>query len=137
MADLARHVHIRQKVHLDLDRAVAGAVLAAAALDVEREPPRLVSAYLGLRRLGEKPAYVIEDPGVGGRVGPRCTPDRRLIDMNDLVDLIGSGDRPVPAWHLTRVIDPFRESVVQDVVDERGLSGSGHSSDGDELAKRE
>jgi hypothetical protein len=37
MADLARHIHIGQEVHLDLDRAVAGAVLAATTLDIERE----------------------------------------------------------------------------------------------------
>jgi hypothetical protein len=38
LAHLARHVDVGQEVHLDLDRAVAGAVLAAAALDVEGEP---------------------------------------------------------------------------------------------------
>ena len=35
VADLARDVDVGQEVHLDLDRAVAGAGLAAAALDVE------------------------------------------------------------------------------------------------------
>ena len=40
VADLARHVDVGQEVHLDLDRAVAGARLAATALDVEREPAR-------------------------------------------------------------------------------------------------
>ena len=35
LAHLARHVDVGQEVHLDLDRAVARAGLAAAALDVE------------------------------------------------------------------------------------------------------
>ena len=39
LAHLARHVHVGQEVHLDLDGAVARARLAAAALDVEGEPP--------------------------------------------------------------------------------------------------
>ncbi len=52
-ADLARHVDVRQEVHLDLEGAVALAVLAAAALDVEGEATRLVAPQLGLRRLRE------------------------------------------------------------------------------------
>jgi hypothetical protein len=37
MADLAGHVDVGQEVHFYLDDAVAGAVFAAAALDVEAE----------------------------------------------------------------------------------------------------
>ena len=37
VADLARDVHVGQELHLDLQDAVALAVLAAAALDVEAE----------------------------------------------------------------------------------------------------
>ena len=86
VADLARNVDVGQEVHLDLDRAVAGARLAAAALDVEREPALLIAAHLRLGGLREQLADVVEDAGVGGRVGPRGTPDRRLVDVDDLVD---------------------------------------------------
>ena len=68
VADLARDVDVRQEVHLDLDRAVAGARLAAAALDVEREPALEVAAHLGLRGRGEELADVVEDAGVRRRV---------------------------------------------------------------------
>src|SRR6185436_2078687 len=44
VALLARHVDVRQEVHLDLDLPVAAAHLAAPALDVEGEAPRLVAA---------------------------------------------------------------------------------------------
>ena len=37
MADVARHIHVRQEVHLDLDYTIALTRFAAAALDVERE----------------------------------------------------------------------------------------------------
>ncbi len=76
LADLARHVHVRQEVHFDLDRAVAGAGLAPAALDVEREAPGQIAADLGLGGLGEQPPDVVEDAGVGGRVRARGAPDR-------------------------------------------------------------
>ena len=50
-ADIAAHPHIGQELHLDALLAVALAGLAAPALDVEREAPRLVAAQLGLGRL--------------------------------------------------------------------------------------
>src|SRR2546430_7820658 len=56
VADLARHIDVRQEVHLDLDRAVAGARLAAAPLDVEREPPGQITTNLRLCGLREQPA---------------------------------------------------------------------------------
>ena len=76
LAHLARHVHVGQEVHLDLDRAVAGAGLAPTAVDVEREPTRQVAADLGLVGLGEQLADVVEHAGVGGRVRPRRAADR-------------------------------------------------------------
>src|SRR5688500_15652075 len=106
MAYLARHVYIRKEVHFDLDGAVAGAVLAATALHIEGETAWLVPANLRFGRLGEEPPYVVEDPGIGGRVGPRRTADRGLIDVDDLVDLIGSADRTVAAGHIACVVDP-------------------------------
>src|SRR3954449_7453966 len=44
LADVAGDVNVRQEVHLDLDDAVALAGLAAASLDIKREPPGLVAA---------------------------------------------------------------------------------------------
>src|SRR6185312_11440314 len=46
LADFTRDVNVGEKVHLDLDDAVALAALAPAALDVEREASRRVAAHL-------------------------------------------------------------------------------------------
>jgi hypothetical protein len=92
LADLARHVHVGQEVHLDLDGAVARAGLAAAALDVEAEAPGQVAADLGLGGLGEQLADVVEHAGVGGRVGARGAADGRLVDVDDLVEVLEAGD---------------------------------------------
>ena len=43
-ADLARDVHVREELHLDLDDPVPGAGFAASALDVEREAAGGVAA---------------------------------------------------------------------------------------------
>ena len=64
VADFARHVDVRQEVHLDLDDAVALTVLAAAALDVEAEAAGLVAAKFRFgqsakSRIGvNRPVYV-------------------------------------------------------------------------------
>ncbi len=137
LAHLARHIHVGQEVHLDLDRAVAGAVLAAPALDVEREPARTVPAHLRFGRLREQLADVVEDAGVGGRVRPRCTSDRRLVHADDLVDLLQPGDPGVPTRHQPGTVDLVGQHRVQDVVDERRLARPGQAGDRDELAQRE
>ena len=92
VADVARHVHVRQEVHLDLDDAVALAGLAAAALDVEAEAPGVVAARACLRHLREQLAQRREQAGVGGRIGARRAPDRRLVDVDDAVDLLQALD---------------------------------------------
>jgi hypothetical protein len=136
VADLARHVDVGQEVHLDLDRAVAGARLAAAALDVEREAARLVAAHLRLGRLGEQLADVVEHAGVGGRVGPRGAPDRRLVDVHHLVEVLEALDPLVPPG-TSRAVELVGEHGVEDVVDERGLARAAHAGDRDEAAERE
>src|SRR5829696_2183656 len=87
MTDLAWHVDIRKKVHLDLDGAVTGACLAATTLDVEREPAWLVAADLRLRTVREELSHVVEHSGVRGGVRSRGTPNGALVDVDDLVDV--------------------------------------------------
>ncbi len=102
VALLAGDVDVGQEVHLDLDLAVAAARLAAAALDVEREAPGLVPARPRLLRLGEQVADDVEQPGVGGRIGARRAPDRRLVDLDDLVELVDPAHAPMRARPLAR-----------------------------------
>src|SRR5205085_3532694 len=79
LAHLARDVDVGEEVHLDLDLAVARAVLTASAVDVEAESTGLVSADPRLGHLREQPSDVVEHPGVCGRVRPGCSADRRLV----------------------------------------------------------
>ena len=88
VADVAGDVDVGQEVHLDLDDAVALAGLAAPALDVEGEAAGLVAARLGLGQAGEPVADRREGAGVGGGVGARRAADRRLVDVDDLVEML-------------------------------------------------
>ena len=62
LADLALDIDIRQKVHLDLDDAVAGAGFAAPALDVEGEAARLVAAQLRFRQWAKRSRMSAKTP---------------------------------------------------------------------------
>ena len=131
-AHLARDVHVGEEVHLDLDGPVTRAVLAAAPLDVEAETARLVSACLGFHRLGEQAAHSVEDTRVRCRVRARRPPDRRLVDVNDLVKLLEPGHTLVLAWHLASTVELVGEHLVEDVVHQARLARPAHSRHGHE-----
>ena len=102
LADVALDLDVRQEVHLDLDDAVTLAGLAAPALDVEGEPPGLVAALVGLGQPGEPVADRRERAGVGGGVGARRAADRRLVDVDDLVEELQPLDAVVIAGMLAK-----------------------------------
>ena len=67
----------------------------------------------------------------------RGPPDRRLVDGDDLVELLHAVDALVETgWHL-RGVDPLHQRAQQDLVDQGRLSGTGHARDTDELPERE
>src|SRR5262249_35898675 len=103
LARLARNVDVGQEVHLDLDLAVALARLAAAAADVEREPARLVPAHLRLGGQRVELADRREEVGVGRRVRPRRAADRRLVDVDHLVEDVDALHR----FPLTPLLPPL------------------------------
>ena len=137
LADLAGHGHVGQELHLDLDVAVAGAGLAAAALDVEGEATGRVAAHSRLRDGREELADGREGAGVGGRIRARRAADRRLVDVDDLVDVLQAGDAVAVTGPVAGAVEDLRRLLVEDVVDQRALAGAGDAGDADELAERD
>ena len=88
LANRASDPDVGQKIHLQPVRAVSLARLAAAAGDVEAESARLVAAGLRLGQLGVQIANLVEQLDVGGRVRARRAADRRLIDGDQLVEML-------------------------------------------------
>ena len=93
LAHVALDIDVGQEVHLDLDDAVALAGFAAPALDVEREAARQIAARLGLGQPGEPVADRGEAAGIGRRVRARRAADRRLVDIDDLVEELDPFER--------------------------------------------
>ena len=138
VADVAGDVDVGQEVHLDLDEAVALARLAPSALDVEAEAAGLVAARLGLGQAGEPVADLGEGAGVGRGVGARGAADRRLVDVDDLVEMLEPGDLVVhgPADD-ARAVQRARGAGVERVDGERGLAAAADPGDAGEGAERE
>ena len=119
MALLAGHVYVGQEVHLDLDLPIAAADLTATALDVEREAASFVTARPSLRGLREEVADNVEEACVSGRVGARRAADWRLVDLDDLVELLEPQHLLVRTWPLTRAMEPVGNRLKEHLVDER------------------
>ena len=137
LADVAGDVDVGQEVHLDLDDAVALAGLAAAALDVEGEAAGLVAARLGLGQAGEPFADRGEGAGVGGRVGARRAADRRLVDVDDLVETFEALDALVRGRVLAGAVEAAGDGLVERVDEERRLAAAGDAGDAGEEAERD
>ena len=133
----AGHVYVRQEVHLDLDDAVALAGLAPPALDVEAEPPGLVTARLGLRKPGEPVADRCEGAGVGRGVGPGCPANRSLVDVDDLVEVLKPLDRVAGSWRLAGPVQAHRGRLEERFDGKSRLPAARDSGHADEFAQRE
>jgi hypothetical protein len=97
LADVARHEDVGEEVHLDLHEPVALARLAAPPLTLNEKRPA--------RSRGSSPRASREQLA-HGREQPRCTvagfergvrPDRALVDVDHLVEVLEPGDAVVRA----------------------------------------
>ena len=121
-ADLAQHVDVGQKIHFDAALALTLARLAAPAGDVERKSSRLIAALARLRQHGVEIANRGEHAGVSRRIRARSAADGRLIDANDLVDVLRARDRLVLARFFARTIQLPCQRAIKNVIDQRGLA---------------
>src|SRR5262249_26143278 len=119
------------------DGPLAGAFLAAAALDIEAECRRGVAALLRLDRFGKERANGVIETDVRRRVGPRRPPDGRLIDVDHVADVLAAGELVVVAGQDAAVVEEGIEPLVNDLVDQRALARPRRAGDAHELLERD
>ena len=137
LADIALDIDVRQKVHLDLDDAIALAGLAAPALDVEREAARRIAARLGLRQFRKPVPDRREGTGIGCGIRARRAADRRLVDVDDLVEIFQPVDRSCGAGMFARPIEPPCGRLVERLDDERRFAAARDAGDAGEGTDRD
>ncbi len=68
---------------------------------------------------------MVEDLGVGRRVGAGRTPDRALVYFYDLVDVLDAPDARMPSWTVLSAADGVGQGLVEYLVDQRALPRAG------------
>ena len=131
-ANLARYINIRQEIHLDLQDPVTGTGLTAPAFDVKRKSSLLVASCLSKKRTDH-----IKHARRGSRIRTRGAADRRLVDGDDLVQLLLSIDPVVITRNAPGSVQIPHQMLIQDLIDQRTLSGAGYSGHTSHDAKRD
>ena len=137
VTDLARHIHSGQKLHLDPHDAGSLAGLASAARDVKAESSRLVAAGFGLGQAGKERAQLAEQVGVGGRVRARCAADRRLVDIDHLVEVLDAAQLVVVARLGVGPVQRLRQLFFDDVHQQAALARARYACDGHKASQRD
>ena len=137
LAHLAGDVDVRQEVHLDLQQAVPLTCLAPAAPHIEGEAARAVAPAFSVLGGGEQVPDVVEQPGVGGRIGPGRAPDGGLVDVDDLVQELLPLQAVVSARPSLGPVQVAGQPVIEDLVDQGGLSAARHAGHRSEGPQRE
>ena len=137
VAYFAGDIDVRKEIHFNLDVAVAGARLAAAALHIEGEPSLLVAS--GFRIVGacKQIPDLVKDSRIGRGIGARRASDRALVDADDLVQLAVPIHRLVLPHDLMSTVQFICQSLVEDLIDQGALAGARHSRHAGEDSQRE
>src|ERR1017187_7035192 len=80
----AQQLHVGQELHFHRDSAIALAIFATPARDVERKMAALVAALLGIRSGCEDVSNYVEGLDVSHRIRSRGSADGRLIPQDHL-----------------------------------------------------
>src|SRR3712207_3503286 len=93
MANLAWYEDIWQEVHFYTSITIAATSLTASSFYIEREPSGLITSYFCFGQVHKKRAYVAEHARISGRIASWRSPDRTLVDIYYLVDIVSAFHR--------------------------------------------
>ena len=114
-------------MHFNRQDAAAFAGLAASALDIEAEPPGAVASHFGILRVGKQRADVAKHACVGGRVGARRAANRRLVDIDNLIDALDALDFFIRTHRARRAVNGIRKGRRNGVGNQGALARSRHA----------
>ena len=91
-------------MHFNLDNAVAATGFTASALNVEAESSLFIAFRFCIRSRCEQIADHIKYACIGRRIGTGRPPNRRLVDRNDLIQLLDAVDARMFSRNTSRTV---------------------------------
>ena len=137
VARLTGYIHIRQKVHFNLDHAIALTGLTSPTFDVEAEAPGLVATRFRLWQPGKPIPNGSEGARIGRRVRTWRAPDWTLVDIDHLIEMLQPFDGFTRRWRLPRPIQTHRRRFEERFDRQSRFSAARHAGDADKLPQRE
>ena len=136
VTDWAVNVNRRQKAHFKLDASFTFAGLARTALCIKAKSPRPIASLERCRCSRKYFAKRQHEPGVGCRVRARRFADRALVDLNNLVEIIGSFDFFKIQWLQFGAMQSLFHVPTQRFVNQCRLTRPRHARDRHQSADR-
>ena len=124
LADFTGHKDIRQEVHLNFQDTIAFTGFTPATLDVEGKASAGIALEFGVRCLGKQFPDIGKHTGIGGRIGTRCPSDGRLVNVNNLVQLLNALQAIVIARLDSGGGKGLGQRFVEHLIDQAGLTGT-------------
>ena len=137
VAHLTGHIHVREKMHFDLQQTVSGAGLAAASACIEGKPSCLIASQTRILRRCKKCSNVIEQSRISRRIRARRASNRTLVDGDHLVDVFQTVDSvALPCTQLC-AMELGSQFFIENIVDQRGFAAARNARHAGHRSKRD
>ena len=123
-------------MHFNSQDTVALTCFASAPFDIERESSCGIALGFGIIGFGKQFPNVGKYTGIGCWIGTRCPSNRRLVNVNDLVQKLRSLHAVKISVAGSCTVQLCRQIFIQNLVDQRGLSRAGNTSYTGKYTKR-
>jgi hypothetical protein len=105
-------------------------------LTLKLESPGFVAAHFGFRSAGKQIADICKHAGVGRRVGSGRAANRRLVDVDDFVDVFDAQNFLVLAWNVFGIVEISGQGLGQNFVHESRFAGARDAGQTDKFTQR-
>src|SRR5215470_1913020 len=137
LANITGDVDVRQEVHFNFYDAVALAGLATPALNVERESSRFVAPRFGFRKTSKPFSNRCERPRIGGWIRARRASNRRLVDVDHLVEILEAFNLVERRGCFASAVESPRDRFIEGVDQQGRFTPAGDTRDAGEQSERD
>ena len=111
-------------MHINLDGTIAAAYFTASGFGIEAETVFFVSSCFCIYSLSKQIADKVEHARVGRRIGAGISSDGRLVDEDNLVNILDSRRGVEFAWDTVAAVQLSCKLFVDNVMHKRAFSRS-------------